>query len=313
LSDHIDAVGSCQGADILCATLRSERARVQILNLGAITQSWHVDGAPVILGYEDPLAYVTDPYYMGAIVGRVANRTAGARFQMGGVIYDLPQNDGQHHLHGNLSKCLWEMSCCGEAVTLRYHSPDGGGGYPGAVDFSLVIRLDGLRLSYEMRAVPDRPTPLNLAQHNYYNLAAGADMSGHRLRVAAEAWTPVDDDLIARGAVEPVRGTGLDFIEATRLSDINLNGGIDANLVLTGAPGAAAELQTSNGRKLRLHTDQPGLQVYSGGGLGAPFGLYQGLCLEPQGFPNALNAPGFPSIIVTPDAPYHQRLEVEIS
>jgi aldose 1-epimerase len=313
LSDHIEAVGSHQGADILCATLRSERARVRILNLGAITQSWHVDGAPVILGYEDPRAYVTDPYYLGAIVGRVANRTAGARFQMGGVIYDLPQNDGRHHLHGSLSKCLWDMSCSGEAVTLRYHSPDGDGGYPGAVDFSLVIRLDGVRLSYEMRAVPDRPTPINLAQHNYYNLDGGADINRHKLRVAAEGWTPVDDELIALGTIEPVRGTGLDFLDATRLSDISLESGIDANLVLTGAPGAAAELRAENGRRLRLHTDQPGLQVYSGGGLGTPFRPYQGLCLEPQGFPNALNTPAFPSIIATPEAPYHQLLEVEIS
>jgi aldose 1-epimerase len=306
-------VGSHQGADILCATLRSERARVRILNLGAITQSWHVDGAPVILGYEDPLAYLTDPYYMGAIVGRVANRTANASFQFGGVTYELPQNDGPHQLHGVLGKCLWDMSCSGEAVTLRYHSPDGEGGYPGAVDFTVVIRLKGLRLSYEMRAVPECPTPINLAQHNYYNLTGAADMAGHQLRIAADTWTPVDGDLIALGTIEPTRGTGLDLTAATRIDDINQEGGIDANLVLTGAQGAAAELWAENGRRLRLHSNQPGLQVYGGAGLGAPFVRYQGLCLEPQGFPNALNTPGFPSIIATPEAPYHQLLEVEIS
>jgi aldose 1-epimerase len=315
--------------------LESGCARVSILSLGCITQDWQVPVPEgwrgVVLGHDAPEAYRADPYFLGQIVGRVANRIAGARFAMpappesgphpptrplsGGAVAPvctLAANDGPHCLHGGpdgLGRRVWAMEPDGaRAVRLQVHSPDGDQGFPGAVDVTVTIALDGARLSYAMVAHPDRPTPIALAQHSYYTLAGRGPVDGYRVSLAASACTPAGPDLIPTGAVVPVAGTPCDFRVARPIGARRL----DLNLVLDAGDGPAAEV-TAGGLRLRLWTDQPGLQLYTGDGLGAPFAPRHGLCLEPQGFPNAVNMPAFPSVVCTPERPYRQTTTVEIA
>ncbi|WP_171173255.1 aldose epimerase family protein [Ruegeria sp. HKCCD8929] len=313
------------------ATLISGDVSVTILSLGCITHDWRVPVAgelvPVVQSYAEPEDHRRFPEtFKGVIAGRVANRTSGARFVMEGKTYRLDANDGVNHLHGGaggLTRQFWRMERDGQrAVRLMLHSPHGDQGYPGAVDFEVTITLEGYRLSYDMRASPDRPTPINLAQHSYYNLMGTGDVLDHFLTLKASAITPVGQDMIPIGMIQSIGGTDLDFRGPERLGDaIARTGGIDTNFVFDDTDGPVANLSAPNGLRLRLWSDQPGLQLYSGRYLhpdgrpleGQRHEPFAGVCLEPQHFPDALNQPGFPSIICTPEQPYVQSLSVEIA
>ncbi|MEM6467717.1 MAG: aldose epimerase family protein, partial [Pseudomonadota bacterium] len=283
---------------------------------------------PVVLGFDRFEDYPVHSKSFGIIAGRVANRTAHGRFTLNGETYQLARNNGAHHLHGGdvgLGRRLWEMEADGAGLVLTYHSPDGEDGYPGAVTFEVKLRLDGGALTFEVSGQPDRPTPINLAQHNYYNLEGGGDVREHILQIAAPHYTPVDAGLIPTGEILPVAGTRMDFTTPKRVTqeDPNLQG-IDLNLVLEAErdrslPAAMLESETT-GLRLGLWTDEPGLQLFNAPQMdiavpgidGARYGRFAGLCLEAQHFPDSLNQPGWPSIIARPETPYHQRLVVEI-
>lgn len=315
-------------------TLESADAAVAILSYGCVVQDWRVDGdggtVPVVIGFPEFGDYLQHSHAHGSIAGRVANRTAGATFDLDDHTYNLTRNHGPHHLHGGavgLQRRTWDMDSdtSAAAVTLGYHSPDGEEGYPGAVDFRITYRLEGPRLICEMTARPDRPTPINLAQHNYYNLAGGGEVRDHVLWVAASQQTPVCDDLIPIGTIEPVEGTTVDFRDARSLDAADpARRGIDNNLVLDAdrdrdAPAARVSCPRTD-RALRLWTDQPGLQVFDAGTFEMPvrgpdgrtYPRFSGMCLEPQHFPDSLHNPDWPSIIRTAEEPYFQRLTVEI-
>ena len=179
--------------------LESDRAAVSILSLGAIVRDWRIDGPdgslPMVLGFPTVEDYVHHARSHGAICGRVANRTRDARFTLDGREYRLTPNEGPHQLHGGpegLGARIWEMEIDGAAgsVELRLASPDGDQGWPGAVDFAVSYRLDGTRLVCEMKGVPDRPTPINLANHNYYNFGGGGTVKDHIVWIAASDYTP---------------------------------------------------------------------------------------------------------------------------
>jgi len=187
------------------------------------------------------------------------------------------------------------------------------------------FRLDGPRLIVEMDGDPDRPTPVNLAQHSYYNLGGGGDVLDHVLWVDAPEHTPVGPDLIPDGTIRPVEGH-LDFTTPRSIAESDPDRiGLDNNLVLRAgrdrAEPAARVTCPRTGLGLRLRTDQPGLQVFDAAKMTIPvpgldglrYGPYAGLCLEAQHFPDSLNNPDWPSILCTPEAPYRQRLEVEIA
>lgn len=307
---------------------------LSILNYGAITRGWWVpcDGqsVPVVLGYDDPQRYLEDKCYLGAVVGRIANRTAGGRLPLGGDAFQLSQNEGANHLHGGydaLHRRFWAMEpdTARRRVRLTYRSADGEEGYPGTADIEVTVSLDGKRVMYDMRATVDRPTPINLAQHNYYNLMGQGVIWQHRLRCVADRMTPVGEGGIPTGVVEPADGTRFDYRNGSTFAqnDEALQG-TDVNLVLPDnrEPAQPTALVTApNGLCLRMWSDQPGLQLYTASalnGTGGAHGLqtlapFHGFCLEPQGFPNAVNEPGFPSVLVTPEMPYRQRLTVEIT
>lgn len=312
--------------------LESAEAAVSILNYGCTVRDWRVDGPdgslPMVLGFPTLEGYERFARSHGAIVGRVANRTAGSRFELDGRTYEITRNHGPndiHHLHGGaegLGRAVWEMDgdASGEAVQLRYHSPDGEEGYPGAVDFDVTFRLDGATLVCEMRGVPDRPTPINLANHSYYNLGGGGTVKDHVMRIEADEYTPLDKELIPLGTIEPVEGTSLDFREHREIGDTD----IDINFVLregrdVEAPAAEVSCPRT-GRRLRLWTGEPGLQVFDAAEMvigtpgldGRNYGTFAGLCLEAQHFPDSLHRPDWPSIIRSAERPYFQRYTVEI-
>ncbi len=293
--------------------LQDGNVAVTLLNYGAITRSWTIGGVPMVRQLSQDADYLTDPHFTGIIAGRVANRTANGRFTLNGRPHQLSLNDGPHHLHGGprgLGKSLWQMEPDGpQALRLSYHSPDGEEGYPGAVDFTVDIRLAGHTLSYDMQAMPERPTPINLAQHSYYTLGGTGPIWGARLQLAAARYTPASADGIPRGEIATVSGTALDFQAPRALGPADA--ALDTNLLFTPTHGPMARLW-ANGYRLRMWSDQAGVQLYAGAHLPRP---NTALCIEPQAPPNALNAlnaQGFASIIATPEQPYRQQLQVEI-
>ncbi len=321
-------------SDIQSFDLQEGGVRLSLLNYGAITRGWWVtcrDGiVPVVLGYADPAQYLSDPFYLGAIAGRVANRTGGGVLNLGGKQYQLAQNEGSTHLHGGkrgLNRRIWdaEHDSAANAVQFTYVSPDGEEGYPGTAHFTTIISLSGGKVTYEMRAEVDRPTPVNLAQHNYYNLSGAGAIWDHRLRIAADRMTPKAALNITSGEISPVDNTPYDFRDFCSLGSADPEReGMDMNLVVNSnhaAGSVTAELEAPNGLCLRMFSDQSGLQLYTGAGLantdgaheGQSIAPFHGVCLEPQGFPDAVNKPTFPSIIATPERPYLQKLTIDIS
>lgn len=315
------------GSPLMQATLRHGDETVTLLSYGCATCDWRVPlgGArvPVVLGHDDPTGYLTNTPHLGIIAGRVANRTAQARFTLDGQRYDLDPNEPPHHLHGGhlgTGHRNWIFEPDGEHA-LQAHCRIGHleDGYPGTLDITAHITLGTDGLIYDLTARPDRPSPVNLAQHNYYNLMGDGTIWDHTATIAAQAYTPVDAQMIPTGAIQPVMDSRHDFTHARRFGDADpAHSGTDVNLVLDPArdDAPAAEVTAPNGLRLCLWTDQPGLQLYTGGGLPddpaqglRPFG---GFCLEPQGFPDALNQPGFPSIICTPDQPYRQTTRIQV-
>ena len=315
-------------ADIQGTVLESGSARISVLSIGCVIQSWetaHQGGRPVVLGYANPADYVENPVAMGMVIGRVANRISNGCFALDGTTYQLPQNIGPDHIHGGpggMGWRNWQIERDGSrAVRLSLHSPDGDQGYPGAVDAQVTLTLSDAKLRYEITATVDRPCPLNFAQHSYFNLMGAGDIRGHILQTRASRYTPNGPNLIPLGTLKPVEGTMFDFRAPRLLSDADPDRvGHDANLVLDPGDGPAATLTSPDGLALRLWTDQPGLQVYSSVTLGphgtpapgADHAPFAALCLEAQGFPDALNQ-GFPASICDPDRPYRQVTEIEIA
>ncbi len=289
----------------------------------------------VVLGYDTLDGYVARNPYFGCITGRYANRIAKARFTLEGRTYRLAANDGPNHLHGGVrgfDKVVWRGEPLQEAdrvgVVFSRTSPDGEEGYPGTLDVRVTYALtDANELRVEYEATTDKPTPVNLTQHTYFNLKGegSGDVLGHVLAIDADRYTPVDETLIPTGALEPVDGTPFDFrtpapIGARIAADheqIRRGRGYDHNFVLRragdGLVRAARVVEPTTGRTLEVWTTEPGLQFYSGNFLdgtirgkgGHVYGHRSGFCLETQHFPDSPNQPQFPSTILRPGERYH--------
>jgi aldose 1-epimerase len=255
--------------------------------------------ANVVLGFESPDDYRDNPRYLGAIVGRCANRIAGARFTLDGKTYQLAANIGPNHLHGGVKgfdQRVWRAACGASDLELRYQSPDGEEGYPGTLDVQVRYTLtDRNELVVEYHATTDKPTPINLTQHSYFNLAGDGDVLDHLLQIDADAITAVDDNSIPTGALMPVAGTAFDFRAPTRIG-ARRDGSYDHNFVLH---GSVRVVEPESGRTLDVQTTEPGMQLYTG--------YSRGLCLETQHFPDSPNQPAFPSTILRPGSEYRSR------
>jgi aldose 1-epimerase len=255
--------------------------------------------ANVVLGFETPEEYAANPRYLGAIVGRYANRIAKAQFTLDGRTYRLAANNGANHLHGGVTgfdKRVWRAAGGAASLELRYSSPDGEEGYPGNLDVRVTYTLtDRSELVVDYFATTDKPTPVSLTQHSYFNLAGEGDVRDHLLQIDADAITAVDEQLIPTGMIEPVAGTPFDFRSLMTLG-ARRGGNYDHNFVLN---GGIRVVEPKSGRTLDVHTTEPGMQLYTG--------YTRGLCLETQHFPDSPNQPSFPSTILRPGAEYRSR------
>ncbi|KAF8703327.1 hypothetical protein HU200_032125 [Digitaria exilis] len=299
----------------------------------------------LLLPSKDPWRACNGTAYFGALVGRVANRVANARFVLDGKAYHLYANDGKNALHGGkrgFSKVIWtvkEYVSGGDCpyITLYYHSFDGEEGFPGALDVYVTYRLSSpYELSIHMNATAlDKATPVNLVNHAYWNLAGQGrgDILGDTVQLFASRYTPVDATLIPTGAVVPVAGTPYDFRRPTavgaRIRDVYAGKpgvyGYDTNFAVDGDAGAMRRVAVvraggGSGRGMELWANQPGVQFYTSNFLdgvkgkgGSVYGQYAALCLETQGFPDAVNHPNFPSQIVRPGGVYRHDMLFKFS
>ncbi len=326
-------------------TLRADGVVARVGDLGATLVALETpdrDGRPggIVLGLGDAAGYASrepgaNPF-LGATVGRVANRTAGAAFELDGQRFELDANEPPNHLHGGRTGSFerepWDVvTADATRLVLRLVSPDGTGGYPGTVTATAEYAVAPGELAIAYRATTDRPTPINMTQHAYLNLAGedGATVLGHTLRVDTTAWTPVDAGLIPTGETPAVDGTPFDLRVPRSLADVVADlaadpaGGVDHNLWLSGAAGTLREVaelrDPASGRWLRLDSDQPCLQVYTGNRLGRTVGRggilfprHGAICLEPQHAPDSLHRPGWPSIVLRPGQEYVHRLRYRL-
>ena len=332
--------GARKGASAMLLRLRAGAMEAAVTTYGArLVELWVPDrsggSADVVLGFEDLATYRGARGSLGATVGRVANRIAGASFELDGVQFQLAANESPNHLHGGavgFEACNWEVadvdSGDGTArVRFDLVSPDGDEGYPGRMVAGVTYELlDHGQLRITMTASTDAPTLVNLAHHTYWNLAghAAGSVVDHLVEVAADAYTPVDAEQLPTGEVAPVAGSAYDLRSLVRLADrfamLDHGGGYDHNWVLRGARGtlhpAATVIEPASGRRLRLETTEPGLQVYTarhmnggpGGKGGARYARFAGIALETQTFPDAPNHPTFPSARLDPGERYEHRM-----
>ncbi len=303
-------MNAIQSKEIEFYELKSETLTVRISNYGARLVSFERNGKDMLYGPKTAKELLSDECYCGAICGRVANRIEKGLFTLDGVTHRLAVNNGPNHLHGGnvgFSHVRWSLREADEKrLVLTYHSCDGEENYPGNLDVTATYSLEGSALSLSMKAKSEAPTIVNLTNHAYWNLSDTATVDGHQLEVTASAYTPVDSTNIPTGSILPVKDTDFDLRRGAVLGERNSSAhpatanGYDHNFVLPISDQVrkvAVLFCPSSGRKLIVSTDAPGLQVYTGEYLPNPRG---GVALEAQGFPNAVNVPHFPSVILRP-------------
>lgn len=305
----------------------------RIFSYGATLAELHVPdrwgkSANVVLGFADARAYLSDHPYFGCIIGRFANRIAGAQFELDGVKYKLDANDGLNTLHGGkdgFHRRVWQVASINDgsepSVVLRYESPHLEGGFPGhlVTEVNYALTNDN-QLRIEYTANTDLSTPLNLTHHSYFNLdgAGSGDILDHELTINADQYTVIGRDSIPIGLVGSVDGTPLDFIQPELVGariDRTENG-YDHNFVLNKNASlsmAARVYHKESGRFMEMWTTEPGMQFYSGNkldgtiiGNGGSYAKHSGFCLEAQHFPDSVNHAHFPSTILHPQKSYRQ-------
>ncbi|MFC1525973.1 aldose epimerase family protein [Candidatus Latescibacterota bacterium] len=340
-----DLIGTTSGGQPVARfTLTNDhQTALRVIALGATAAELHVrdrhgELADVVLGFGDVTGYETNVPYFGCTTGRVANRISGGRLTVDGETYQLAINEPPDlHLHGGvtgLNKRLWRSEACGThvepAVRFSYTSPDGEESYPGSLDVAVTYTLtegDGMQIEYE--ATADKPTPVNLTNHSYFNLAGhdAGPVGDHVVTILARETTEQDAEHVPTGRFSPVADTPLDFTSPHAVGERlhQLEGGYDHNYVLDhgscDAPALSAEVyEPRSGRRLEVYTTEPGVQLYTGNFLngipgkgGATYDQHHGLCLETQHYPDSVNRPEFPSIILRPGQTYRQVTDYRFS
>jgi aldose 1-epimerase len=326
------------GREAFLYTLTSvNNLEVKITNYGGIITSIKTPDRNgnfnnIVLGFDKFENYLKNDPYLGALVGRVANRISNARFELGGKVYQLKKNEGANHLHGGgngFEKALWDVDVLDDmAIRLNHVSRDGDAGYPGNLNVTATYSLsDDNKLSLEFDATSDQETPVNFTAHSYFNLTGNPSEAiyNHKLKLNADSYTPTDEELIPTGAIKSVEGTPLDFRKFKPIGkDIGETDiGYDNNFVLNSKNGqvvlAAEAEEPESGRTLKVYTSMPCMQLYTANYLdgtlkspdGIPFLKHGSFCLEPQHYPDAVNRPEFPSVILSPDKPYKAQIVYE--
>ncbi len=339
--------GIVDGTPVQLHTLTGEAGlEVRVTDWGATLTSIRTPDrngtvGEVLLGLDTLDGYRGPHPYLGATIGRYANRIANARFALDGTEHRLSANEGPHLLHGGVTAFdhrLWraEPHPGGAAPSVAFHlaSADGDNGFPGALQAMVEFTVDGDTLQIDWNAWTDAPTVVNLTNHMYLNLGGGDTVLDHLLQVDADRYLPVDEAMIPTGELRPVGGTPFDFTTpfavGARIAGAHVQllhaGGYDHCLVRPDRHGTGTDegagllpfvelVSPASGRRLRLHATQPGVQLYTGNRLdgslvgagGRRLVRHAGLCLEPQYLPDSPNRPQFPSTVLRPGRHWHQR------
>ncbi len=332
-----------EGTQVDLYSLSDGKIEARIITYGGIVVSLRTPDRngkleDVVLGCDSVEAYIAQTAHFGGIIGRYANRIAHGAFQLDGHTYSIPKNDGDNALHGGIrgfDKVVWTAKQIPDGVELAYVSKDGDQGFPGTLTTTVRYTLNGGALRIEYSATTDKDTVLNPTNHSYFNLAGQGkgDVLRHVLKIDASRITPVDANLIPTGELEPVKGTPFDFRTPHAIGEridaddaqLRLGHGYDHNFVLDHVPGQLAEAaevyEPTTGRILRVLTDQPGVQLYTGNFLdgsikgkeGRVYNRRFAFCLETQHFPDSPNHPSFPSTELKPGEKFHSVTVYEFS
>jgi galactose mutarotase-like enzyme len=337
---RVESFGESSIGPVRMLTIGAEPGPVlEVLDLGATVHRLWVTGGDgvrrnVVLGHPGPEDYLSSPAYLGATVGRYANRIAGGRFDLDGRVVQLETNDRGNTLHGGpdgFDKRIWDVVDHGDDhAVLRLVSPDGDQGFPGRLVADVRFEVFGDTVRVSLQATSDAPTPVCLTSHAYFNLDGAGTIEQHLLRVDAQEFLPVDDTGIPLAEPAPVAGTAFDLRRPAALGDRiqdthpQMAGqGFDHCFVLDGSgrrPVAVLDSVVTRTR-LELSTDQPGLQVYTGNHLDATLpsvsgGSHQrwgGVALEPELFPDSPNRSGAEAAVLRPGETYGAVLEWRFS
>jgi len=316
-------------------TLKDNGYSVEIITYGAAIRSIHVPVAgttrDIALGFDDMAGYESHISYQGAVIGRIGNRVANARYEMNGKTYNLDLNNGDSSLHGGfigLDKQVWTASEEPGALVLTLIDKEGtAAGYPGDLEVKTKYTLENGELGIEYIATCTQDTPINLTNHCYFNLAGhdAGSIENHKLQIFSHKITAIDDTLITTGELMDVTDTPFDLRELTELApgfarshpQMELGGGYDHNWVLSNEPYRAlamAAVLEYDGLSMACLTTKPGVQFYGGnmmsgeiGKGGAVYAKRTGLCLETQYWPNSVNIPEFPAPILRKGEVYNHK------
>jgi aldose 1-epimerase len=300
--------------------------KLTVLNYGAIIQSLTTpQGKNLVLGYAEANDYLRtgNPFFYGAVIGRLANRVENAAFTLTTEPFQLQRNENQQHcLHSGtqgLHAVFWQVNQQTDKLILTYHSVDGEAGFPGNVDFTIEYQLtDDNSLIINYFAIPDRLTPLDLTNHTYWNLGGAQTILHDKATFFANLYLAVDDAMIPTGEQYRVKNTPLDFLTQKALGDeialLKKTRGYDHYLVSDNATHTLKKLAVINDPLanicLSVYSTERGFQFYSGNFLPMP---YAGFCIETQNFPNAINQTAFPSPLYSKEKPYRQSTHYQLS
>lgn len=339
LIDETTFSGMLDGKKVSLYTLKNDNGVVtQITNFGGRVVSLWVpdkkgDFEDIVTGYNTLDGYLNSKeIYYGALIGRYGNRIAKGEFTLNDTVYTLVQNNGENHLHGGtkgFNDVVWDASQTdAQTLVLTYTSPHMEEGYPGNLDVKVQYQLTNENeLKIEYWATTDRPTPVNLTHHSFFNLKGDGNgtINDHILQINADFYTPVDEGLIPTGEIAPVEGTPMDFRAPTAIGErvdddfeqLEYGLGYDHNWVLVPAESglnfAARVVEPESGRAMEVYTNEPGLQFYGGnfldgsdtGKYGKPYEFRTSFALETQHFPDSPNQPEFLSTILEPGEEYY--------
>ncbi|XP_061174702.1 galactose mutarotase-like [Saccostrea echinata] len=323
--------GTYDGKDVIQYTLKnSQGTEIQILNFGGIITKILVPDKngkmdDICLGYDDMKGYETNPFYLGALCGRFANRIANACFTIDGKTYELDKNDGQNSLHGGkggFHKKVWNSEIDGDVLQLTYVSADGEDKFPGEVKVTVRYQLtEENELVMQYSATTSAKTVINLTNHAYFNLAGqGAEnVFDHNVTIKADKYTPQDSTYIPTGTIDDVDGTPFDLRTSKNIGEmiplVPGNVGYAHNYCFrtTGEKKYMARVEhPASGRFLEVYSTEPGLVFYTSyylnetGKGGAKYKKYGAFCLEAAHYPDSPNKPNFPSTLLDPSETYQQ-------
>ncbi len=325
--------------DITVYTLSTDILKVEVTNFGATIKSIVLDdfqGVPtdVVLGFDTLAEYEVNDPYLGVTVGRCCNRISNGQFDLDGVSYQIPINNGQNSLHGGIvgfSHKVWNAEVISEqAVKMTYTSVDGEEGYPGTLETSVTFSLVNDRLELTYSATTDKKTIVNLTNHSYFNLSGGGSILGQLLEINCDTYTPLTANLVTTGEVLPVKGTSLDFTTMKTIGEdiesgetqLKIGKGYDHGFCHDGnySKIAASAFSKETGIKLDLFTTEPIVHLYTGNylaGIVAKGGVTlddcAGFCLETQHHTDAINRPEFPTTILKPGQVLESKTTFKIS